>query len=262
MKHLKEFITTFDTSAIIEDNGTSRDFGRLRTYETESGLKFAADLVYYGDLVEAFALESMSKASFDGDINVLLRIEVGDEGDNGFMVIWVCDNDTVDRLCRTLGIATGLKVIVYCDDFELVNYYCGENTADSKTIVHYVPDADDELIANTSWPRDTIDFERACAILSECTKDELRDHAFGDREITWYNKYDQTVASGYSGRDGREVTFCGFDAYFEGSDASVLIDLGSLADVERNDSTGPDEFEDGNVMPGLTNEGVLNELTR
>lgn len=99
----------------------------------------------------------------------------------------------------------------------------------------------------------------AIEFLSSCKRYELRDHAFGDREVTWI-KDGIEVADGYIGEaKSSSVTIA--ETTFTGSDAIALGRLGTLASVERNDSTGPEEYEDGKIMPSLTLDGVLDELT-
>ncbi len=103
-------------------------------------------------------------------------------------------------------------------------------------------------------------FEEAKALLSQSVRDELRDHAFGDREIYWTTVGGEDVASGYCGEGISSVTVG--DSYFIGEQAVELIRLGHTGKIERNDSTGPDEYQDGQVMPGLTPRGVADELTK
>jgi len=104
--------------------------------------------------------------------------------------------------------------------------------------------------------------EEAMTILNSCQRGELRDHAFGDREVYW-DRDDTMVAEGYFGRtaavgfydsDGNEI------AEFTGDDAYKLSKCGELRGVSRNDETGPDEYQEGKCMPGLTLEGVKKEL--
>src|SRR5688572_24892481 len=104
-----------------------------------------------------------------------------------------------------------------------------------------------------------MELETAKTLLNECVREELRDHAFGDVEVFW-SKNGQEIGSGYFNHDG-EVSL-GASVHFTGKDAWELRDCGVLGTVERNDSTGPDEFAVGKTMPGLTLEGVRNELTR
>jgi len=126
--------------------------------------------------------------------------------------------------------------------------------------------------------------------LEGTVRGELRDHAFGDREVTWFvvNKDGLVVAQaaeGYFGGGSSGVSVyttpipfekpwdfetgsgylaqLGEEAYaaaeFDGRDASELLECGSLS-VSRNDETGPDTYQDGVCMPGLTLEGVRKEL--
>jgi len=126
-------------------------------------------------------------------------------------------------------------------------------------------------------------------LLSSTVRGELRDHAFGDREVTWFVVKDGLIvaqaAEGYFGGGSSGVsvyttpipfeepwdfeTGSGYlaevddEAYaaaeFDGRDARELLTCGSLR-VGRNDETGPDTYRDGACMPGLTLEGVRKEL--
>lgn len=103
----------------------------------------------------------------------------------------------------------------------------------------------------------------AMEILNKCTRNELRDHAFGDVEVTWIR--DQVIlGSGYFSGGNAKVDVANGDerTTFEGSDARELRDCGYAVNVARNDVTGPDEYSEGVIMPGLTNEGVLHEIQR
>lgn len=106
-------------------------------------------------------------------------------------------------------------------------------------------------------------FEEAKEKLSACIRHECRDHAFGDREVSWITAdTSESVAEGYGGG-----TFeIGFDephadTFFQGKQAQELMECGIEGVVTRNDSTGPDEYKDGEILPGLTIEGVRKELT-
>lgn len=111
--------------------------------------------------------------------------------------------------------------------------------------------------------------DEAKAVLSTCTREELRDHAFGDCEVYWIREGapalvdGDEVASGYFGSDERIVSVSDglFHETFRGDDADALRSCGTRGRVERNDSTGPDEYHEGDCLPGLTSEGVLDELT-
>lgn len=70
---------------------------------------------------------------------------------------------------------------------------------------------------------------------------------------------DETVASGYFGGRTEEVAIG--KSVFNGADARALRECGTRGLVERNDSTGPDDYREGECMPGLTPEGVLDEIT-
>jgi len=104
----------------------------------------------------------------------------------------------------------------------------------------------------------TLSFEEAKALLSTCTRSELRDHAFGDREIYFEDAAGNAVAEGYSGSGDVSIEISG--SHFVGIEAQQLILLGHVGAVERNDSSGPDEYVDGKVTPGLTIGGVFDEL--
>lgn len=100
--------------------------------------------------------------------------------------------------------------------------------------------------------------EEARIVLSTCVRSELRDHAFGDMEVTWTDRQGNVVADGYFGSGGASVYFDG--SSFEGNDARALRDSGVVGEISRNDSTGPEDFREGEIMPGLTLAGVLKEL--
>lgn len=106
-----------------------------------------------------------------------------------------------------------------------------------------------------------MDLQKAMDLLNECTRSELRDHAFGDVEVTWY-KGGQFVASGYFGLDESEVDIAASIVHereeftFTGELADRLRNCGTLGEVDRNDETGPDAFVEGQTMPGLTLDGV------
>lgn len=110
-------------------------------------------------------------------------------------------------------------------------------------------------------------FEEAKKILTKADRYELRDHAFGDRELTWYEAdTEKEVASGYVGGGGWSVSINdpsnSENSYgFDGDEAKEMVKLGTLKRVSRNDSTGPAIYRDGICMPGLTLGGVLKEIT-
>lgn len=104
--------------------------------------------------------------------------------------------------------------------------------------------------------------EEAKNLLAQCKRDELRDHAFGDTEICWTNAAGVEVANGYFGGSFPGcVDFVGAQT-FSGADASALRKLGITGTIERNDSAGPDQYQEGQTMPGLTREGVRAELEK
>lgn len=109
-----------------------------------------------------------------------------------------------------------------------------------------------------------MDFDEAKALLNDAFRFELRDHAFGDCEITWIDARGQEIADGISGSGVCSITFNVGGVYtsFSGTKARELKGCGTLSKVERNDEVGPDEYVEGQVMHGLTHEGVLEELTR
>lgn len=108
-----------------------------------------------------------------------------------------------------------------------------------------------------------MDVTAAKLILSRARKLESRDHAFGDVEITWVepSNNENEVAWGYFSGRSREVSFPTGNTFI-GSEADILRDCFIAEEVGRNDETGPDEFVVGATMPGLTLEGVREELTR
>jgi hypothetical protein len=132
--------------------------------------------------------------------------------------------------------------------------------------------------------------EKAKERLKDCIRAELRDHAFGDREVTWFVVQNGLVvaeaADGYFGggtsgisvyevpipyekpwdfstESGSLAVDLPEEAYastgFDGREAYALLECGRL-EVERNDSTGTDTYQEGACMPGLTLEGVRKEL--
>lgn len=102
-------------------------------------------------------------------------------------------------------------------------------------------------------------FDEVKAILSNAKRGELRDHAFGDREIFWTIDGEE-IGWGYSGSTVSAGLSAEGEASFSGDQARELIRCGSSCVVERNDETGPDTYRDGACMPGLTLEGVRKEL--
>lgn len=107
--------------------------------------------------------------------------------------------------------------------------------------------------------------EEAKKILDACKRCELRDHAFGDREIYWFDSRGAEVAFGYFGGDSKPcvgITVEGdeADGEFYGHAARELAKCGQEGAIDRNDETGPDTYRDGACMPGLTMEGVKKEI--
>lgn len=110
-------------------------------------------------------------------------------------------------------------------------------------------------------------FAEAQEILSKATRSELRDHAFGDREVFWVLD-GKEIAGGYFGGRTSDIWIGkGVEGWegptgdFKGEEARRLAEMGTLAHVERNDEIGPNEYAEGQTMPGLTKEGVFEELT-
>ncbi|MNB58639.1 hypothetical protein D3C87_364630 [compost metagenome] len=244
---------------VTNEDDLEIDYGRIRTFETESGFKFVTDITNYGDMVETFRLESMAMGKFDGEANFELLIIVGDTVTSNIR-IWPTDNADVDRLCRLLTVETGEVVTVEAKSRILAIYDRSEQKEKAHGLDHFYLDVDPADIEATTWPRSEMTYDEAVKVLAAATRDELRDHAFGDREIYWTNDYGQSVATGYVGSGGCEIDFTGFELTLEEDQYRDLINLGKVGNVERNDSTGPDEFEDGKCMPGLTLDGVRKEL--
>jgi hypothetical protein len=87
-------------------------------------------------------------------------------------------------------------------------------------------------------------YEQALNLLGLCERGELRDHAFGDREVFWIRNGVE-VAGGYFGGGNADVwineEFGG--GSFKGNEARELAARGSNVKIERNDETGPDTYE-------------------
>src|SRR5580765_8505534 len=99
--------------------------------------------------------------------------------------------------------------------------------------------------------------------LTNTIRCELRDHVFGDAEVEWFLKDGKTVvAHGYFGGESATFAFRDGSARFDGADARALRDAGHEGSIGRNDETGPDDYVEGRLSPGVTKEGVLNELIR
>lgn len=104
-----------------------------------------------------------------------------------------------------------------------------------------------------------MDFQEAKELLSSCKRSENRDHAFGDREIYW-EKDGKEIGGGYFG-NGEGSVWIGDEVVFKGKEADELVKCGSSVIIGRNDSTGPDTYSEGDVMPGLSKGDVFHELT-
>src|SRR5436190_894497 len=94
-------------------------------------------------------------------------------------------------------------------------------------------------------------------LLDGCVRSELRDHAFGDMEVTW-TKNNMVVGGGYF--SGSQASVWIDDEIlghpiFEADDAYDLHGHGILGQINRNDETGPERYVEGQTMPGLTSEG-------
>lgn len=112
-----------------------------------------------------------------------------------------------------------------------------------------------------------MNFEEAKTLLNSATRWELRDHAFGDSEFGWNDAQKIEIAGGYSGGGRCDVWINATDGSgasfgFTGDEARKLRECGSLGLVERNDETGPNQYSEGYIMPGLTREAVREELTK
>lgn len=103
-----------------------------------------------------------------------------------------------------------------------------------------------------------MELEEAKRVLNGCTRQELRDHAFGDKEVYWL-KGTQEVACGYFGGGHAEVSIfkpAKDSTDFTGEDALTLRECGTVGEVERNDQTGPEQYAEGAKMAGLTLDSV------
>lgn len=227
------------------EEGAEVNYGRLRLITSESGRMLVTDLRNYGDVVEIFGSESLSMELFDGRANFKLTIQVGDEGLAGTFRCWPVVNEDVDHLCRLFAVQTGKRVTVESMARILAAYEGWDRGQESVEKSHgldnYYEGIDPDVIEATTWPRIEMTFDLAKAILAESIRDELRDHAFGDKEICWRNNYGQLVATGYVGSSGAECGMAGFDVSFSEAEARELARLGTLGNVERNDSMDDDE---------------------
>lgn len=106
--------------------------------------------------------------------------------------------------------------------------------------------------------------DEAKTLLNTCKREELQDHAFGDCEVYWM-RGEETVAAGYFGGSSEGSIDIGIGVgrtRFSGAEADELRGCGARGRVERNDSTGPADFRQGECLPALTPEGVAEELAR
>lgn len=225
---------------IVVKDGVDIDYGRLRSIKTESGHEFVTDLRNYGDLVESLMGDSMEMGQFDGQANFNLSIQVGEEGELGSFRLWPVNNDDVDGLCRLLTLATGYVVKVESKARVLAVYDGYEDKEKSHGLDHFYEEVEPWLIEATTWPRTEMTYDRAVEVLTAASRDELRDHAFGDKELYWNNTYGHLVATGYSGRDAVEIGMAGFNVVFTDEQTRHLVTLGKLGKIERNDSMGDD----------------------
>lgn len=221
---------------VIDEEGVGINYGRLRLIGTESGMLFVTDLRNYGNIVEIFMEDSLSMEKFDGRANFHLTIEIGERGESNFIRLWPVLNEDVDRLCRVLTVETGDIVEVSHEGHILATYDSHELKEQSHNLDYFDSEATPDVIEATTWPRLEMDFGLAAKILSESVRDELRDHAFGDKEIYWRNNYGHMVATGYVGSRRADCGMAGFDVSFSEEEARHLARLGTLGTVERNDS--------------------------
>ena len=242
MNNVNEFTTNYLKEAIVEINGTEINYGRLRSFSTESGLKFVADLTAYGDLVESFGIDSLAMGEFDGVANLALRLEVGDGEEVGSFIVYPCDNEQVARLSRIFSQIIRMDVSIVAAFHGTVLEVRSDWDWDNTAIPVELPDLSEEELEAITWPRETMDYDKACELLAKCTRHELRDHAFNDRELTWVDGYGHLIALGGAGSSGYSVQMMGFKEEFTESQARTMIDLGTLGEIERNDETGPDEY--------------------
>lgn len=221
---------------VIDDECNQINYGWLRLITSESGRMLVTDIRNYGYVVEAFGEESLSMEPFDGRANFHLTIEIGERGESNFVRLWPVFNEDVDCLCRLLTVETGNIVEVSHEGHVLATYDNHELKEQSHNLDYFDSEATPDVLEATTWPRLEMDFDLAANILSESIRDELRDHAFGDKEICWRNNYGQLVATGYVGSSGAECGMAGFDVSFSEAEARELARLGTLGNVERNDS--------------------------
>lgn len=114
-----------------------------------------------------------------------------------------------------------------------------------------------------------MDIDEAKEFLNGCVRHELRDHAFGDTEVSWL-KDGLIVASGYFSGTTADVWVApslppgvpiGDSTTFHGHESHELRKCGTEGAIERNDETGPDDYVEGDIQPGLSRGDVFHELT-
>lgn len=104
--------------------------------------------------------------------------------------------------------------------------------------------------------------EEAAKVLNACERQELRDHAFGDAEVSWIGPSSKNViALGYFGGSHASVYFNVQGQSFYGVEATSLRLCGQEGRVERNDETGPEEYSEGKMLDSMTKGAVFEELT-
>lgn len=82
-----------------------------------------------------------------------------------------------------------------------------------------------------------ITLEQAKQLLKDSNRYELRDHYFGDTEVTFKDPHTgKTIAEGYSSTAVCNVLFLQGGEFF-GEEALPLLKMGKLVKVERNDTS-------------------------
>lgn len=100
-------------------------------------------------------------------------------------------------------------------------------------------------------------------VLTKSIRSELRDHAFGDKEITWNLPDGTMVAEAYVGSCS-EFSYSHDKVVYSTINYAIVDEISKLGirgSESRNDSSGPDEFVQGRVMKGLSSDDVFEELT-
>jgi hypothetical protein len=243
MIYNNEFYLDNNDQTIVTVDDAEINYGRLRSIKTESSLEFVADIQYCGDLVEIFETDSLEMGPFDGRFNPNLTIEVGDDGTVMFLKVWPVSNDHVDRLCRIFATKTNEHIRVVSKARILAFYENYEVKEKSHDLTFFYDGITEEELAATTWPRQEMNLEIATQMLRDSIRDELRDYAFGDKEIYWRDQYGHPVATGYDGSSSCSVTMEGFDITFSEEESRDLIRLGKLGEVERNDSMDDEDYD-------------------